>query len=144
MTLHTRPRPFLELLLILIIWLAGCATPVVVQPEPETKSPETAFQRGVAALTKGMYDQAIANFTEALARTPNDVEAYHNRGEAYRLKGDYDRALADYTQALTINPTYAKAYYARGVAYSNKDEYDQALADYTQALTLDQHLPEVY
>src|SRR5262245_34658812 len=126
MTLHTWPRPFLELLLILI-WLAGCATPVVVQPE-ETKPPEAAFQRGVAALTKGTYDQAIANFTEALARTPNDVEAYHNRGEAYRLKGDYDRALADYTQALTINPNYAKAYYARGVAHSNKDDYEQALA----------------
>src|SRR5438309_2881953 len=115
MLLHTLPRPLLGFLLALIC-LAGCATPVVVQPEPETTPAEAAFQRGTAALTKGTYDPAIADFTEALRLTPNRFEAYHNRGEAYRLKGDYDQALADYTQALTINPNYAKAYYARGVA----------------------------
>jgi tetratricopeptide (TPR) repeat protein len=92
-----------------------------------------AFQRGVAALTRGAYDQAIADFTETLKLTPNRVEAYHNRGEAYRLKGDYEQALADYNRALTINPNYAKAYYARGIVYSNMGEYDKALADFTQA-----------
>ena len=70
MTLYALSRPLLGFLLVLI-WLAGCATHGVVQPEPGTKPPETAFQRGVAALTKGMYDQAITDFTEALARTPN-------------------------------------------------------------------------
>src|SRR5262245_18189420 len=121
MTLHTPSWPFLGLLLILLC-LAGCATPRVVQPDLATNPAEAAFQRGVAALTKGAYDQAIADFTETLRLTPNRVEAYHNRGEAYRLKGDYDQALADYTQALTINPDYAKAYYARGIVYSNKGD----------------------
>ena len=65
--------------------------PVVIQPEPETTPAETAFQRGTAALTRGTYDQAIADFTEVLRLTPNRVEAYHNRGEAYRLKGTTTR-----------------------------------------------------
>ena len=94
MMLYALSRFILGLLLAFIS-LAGCATPVVVQPEPERTPAETAFQRGVAALTRGTYDQAIADFTEVLRLTPNRVEAYHNRGEAYRLNGDYDQALAE-------------------------------------------------
>src|SRR5262247_1062100 len=142
MTLLTASRRILGLLLILIC-LAGCATSVV-QPEPGSSPAEMAFQRGVAALSRGAYDQAITDFTEVVRLTPNRVEAYHNRGEAYRLKGDYDQALADYTKALAINPNYAKAYYARGVAHSNKGEYNEALADYTKALSLDQYYIEAY
>ena len=140
MTLHALPRPLLGLL-VMLVWLAGCATPGE-PPTPDTNPAETAFQRGVAALTRGSYDQAITAFTETLTLTPNRVEAYHNRGEAYRLKGDYDQALADYTQALSLNPDYAKAYYARGIVHSNKGDYDEALADYTQALTLNQSLSQ--
>jgi len=127
MTLHSRSRYVLGLLMVLAC-LAGCATPGV-EPPPETRPTEDAFQRGVAALTNSAYDQAIAHFTEALRRDPRRVEAFHNRGEAYRRKGEYDRALADYTQALTINPHYAHAYYNRGIVYSNKGAYDEAIAD---------------
>src|SRR5215467_12653747 len=133
MILHTLPRPLLGLLLV-FIGLAGCATRTAVQPEPETKSAETASQRGVAALTKGSYDQAIASFTEVLKLSPNNVEAYHNRGEAYRHKGEYDEALADYTQALALDQYYIDAYVNRGIAYrEGKRDYDRAIADYNQA-----------
>src|SRR5215510_15579567 len=122
-------------LLAVVVCLAGCMQ-LPVHPVPERPPAEAAFERGVAALTGSAYDQAIADFTQAITLNPQRVEAYHNRGEAYRRQGDYDRALADYTQAITVNSTYAPAYYNRGIVYSNKGDYDRALADYTQALTL--------
>ena len=52
MILHTLPQPLLGLLLVLLC-LAGCATPVVIQPEPETTPAETAFQRGTCRADQG-------------------------------------------------------------------------------------------
>src|SRR5262245_9394531 len=111
-------------LLVVMVGFAGCVQPTV-QPAPELTPAEAAFKRGMAALTSNAYDQAIADFTQAIALNPQRVEAYHNRGEAYRGKGDYDRALADYTQALTVNPNFTEAYVTRGVIYSSKGDYDR-------------------
>jgi len=58
MILHTLPRSLRGLLLVLLC-LAGCATPVVVQPESETNPAETAFQRGTAALQHGDRAQQL-------------------------------------------------------------------------------------
>src|SRR5262245_3810841 len=130
-------------LLVVIVGFAGCVRSTL-PPAPERSPADAAFERGVAALTSSAYDQAIADFTQAITLNPQRVEAYHNRGEAYRRKGDYDRALADYSQALTVNPAYAPAYYNRGIVYSNKGDYERALADYTQALTLNPQFTVAY
>jgi tetratricopeptide (TPR) repeat protein len=116
MTLPSRSRHILSLLTVLVC-LAGCATPGVETP-PETLPSDDAFQRGVAALTKGTYDQAIVYFTESLKRDPQRVEAYHNRGEAYRLKGEYDQG-GDYAR-LRPSIRCAKAYYARGIVQTTR------------------------
>ncbi len=59
-------------LLVVIVSFAGCVQPTV-QPAPERTPAETAFERGVAALTSSAYDQAIADFTQAIALNPQRV-----------------------------------------------------------------------
>ena len=102
MTLHALPRPLLGLL-VMLVWLAGCASPGE-PPTPATTPAETTFQRGVAALTRGSYDQAITAFTETLGLTPDRVEKILNsllqrqtsREEDYALRlTDLKRKLAD-------------------------------------------------
>jgi tetratricopeptide (TPR) repeat protein len=96
-----------------------------------------AYNSGNANKNKGLYDQAIADYTAALRSDPNNADAYNNRGVAYKKKGDYDKAIADYNQALRINPNDAIVYSNRGNVYSDKGDYDKAIADYNQALKID-------
>ncbi|MDR2553384.1 MAG: tetratricopeptide repeat protein [Treponema sp.] len=82
------------------------------------------------------YDQAIADFTQAIRLEPNNSYRYEDRANAYEKKGDYDQAIADYTQVIRLAPDRAP-YWERANAYANKGDYDRAIADYTQAIRLD-------
>jgi tetratricopeptide (TPR) repeat protein len=120
------------------------ATPAPVRADvPEVPAPAdsrivpTPFQRGVACHSRGEYEQAISEFSEALRLDPNNALAYANRGDAYRLKGDLERAIADFGEALRLNPSNPLAYINQGIAYRLKGDYDRAVADYTEALRLD-------
>jgi len=41
---------------------------------------EIYYNRGVAYHKKGLFDEAIADYTRAIEINPEDAEAYHNRG----------------------------------------------------------------
>jgi len=97
---------------------------------------EAPFQRGLAALRKGNYNRAIAEFTTSIRLNPKNANAYYNRGLAYSKKKNYDRATADYTEALRLNPKDADTYFNRAFAYKRKGDYDRAIADYTQVIRL--------
>jgi len=82
------------------------------------------------------YEQAIADFTEAIRLDGNNSETYRERGSAYADKGDYDKAIADFNQAIRLNPRHANAYNCRAIIYKFKGDTDKAIADYTQAIKL--------
>jgi tetratricopeptide (TPR) repeat protein len=97
-------------------------------------------KRGAQYLKKGDYDNAIANFNDAIILYPKYatdkyVADYENRGEAYIGKGDYDKAIADFTTAISISPSY-NAYTQRGNAYEAKKDHDKAIADFTGAINI--------
>jgi tetratricopeptide (TPR) repeat protein/predicted small secreted protein len=93
---------------------------------------------------KRVYEQAIADFTEAIRLDPGNAVAYRERGAVYALRGDTDKGIADHNQAIRLNPQYAFAYYNRGVAYADKKDYDRAIADYNQVIRLDPNFTAVY
>jgi excisionase family DNA binding protein len=90
------------------------------------------------------YDQALANYSQAIRLDPYYVMAYNNRGLVYEQKDDPEQALADYNQAIRLNPSFGGAYVNRGNVYINYDDLDGALADYNQAIRLDPNLAEAY
>ena len=51
--------------------------------------------RGVAFLAHENYDNAIADFSESLRKSPRNAGALNNRGQASYLKGDYKSAVTD-------------------------------------------------
>lgn len=100
--------------------------------------------RGLSYYYQNDYDQAIANYTEAIRLNPQFVEAYNNRGLAYIDKGNYDRAIPDLDQALKLNPNFMPAHFNRGKAYSGKGEYDTAMASYNEAIRVNPGYADSY
>jgi tetratricopeptide (TPR) repeat protein len=100
--------------------------------------------RGNAHVNEGQYDQAIADYNQALEIDPGDAAAYYGRGYAYENKGHYEQAIADYTLALEINPSLVDAYNSRGLSYIHAGQLDEAIADCTRALELNPSHAEAY
>ena len=102
-----------------------------------TRTPEyQSLDKGGLYSDKGMHDEAIAEFDNAIQANPNSAEAYYFRAGAYAKKDDFDKAISDYTKAIEINPEYGDAYYNRALAYLAKGESDKSRWDYDKAKAL--------
>ncbi|MEW6672827.1 MAG: tetratricopeptide repeat protein [Thermodesulfobacteriota bacterium] len=127
----------------LSLFFPGCAE--VRPPAPEVRQAAPVIQfpklenaqaynnRGLAHFDKGRYDQAVADFSQAIAIDPKNAAAYSNRGDTYLLMGRYDLAIADFTKVIEINPKLSVFYYLRGNAYFKKKDYDNCWNDYNMA-----------
>ena len=82
----------------------------------------------------GQYDDAIADYTEAIRIKPDLAIAYYNRGIQKALCEELDTAIADYDEAIRIKSDYAEAYANRGVAKAGLDCIDEARSDLQTAL----------
>jgi tetratricopeptide (TPR) repeat protein len=101
-------------------------------------------KRGVGNVAKGNFINAIADFTSALDRKPNFVDALKNRGIVYQILGRYGDAITDFNRALQLDDKQAAIYNARGAALFKKDEFDLAIADYDKAIELDSNYAKAY
>jgi tetratricopeptide (TPR) repeat protein len=86
----------------------------------------------------------IADYTEAIRRFPQFVEAYVRRGGAYLASGNPEACIADCDAAIYYDPQFAEAYYNRGLAYSRQENYERAIANYTEAIHYNPRLARVY
>ncbi|HKB60651.1 MAG TPA: tetratricopeptide repeat protein [Gallionellaceae bacterium] len=107
--------------------------------------------RGDFYITAGQYDQAIKDYTGALA-LPSDMaspQAFHaavyaKRAAAYGLMGRLDQAIADSNKAIALDPGLARAYYNLGLASKLQGNYAQALKDYQAAININLADPNNY
>jgi len=87
------------------------------------------------------YEQAIENYSQAIASNLKDVEAYYNRGVAYYDLVIYERAYKAHERRL-IDPIFAKnpsSYYLfSNEKLTNKEikRFEQAIEDFSQAIKL--------
>ena len=130
--------------------------------------PQTAgtyLDRGILFASRGEWELAILDFTEALRLNPNLAAAYILRGRALRasvsqvtaILEDFadiatvsrlrrelsanqmqilKRAISDFTQAIRLDPHNFMAYVERGRARLDKNEADLAIADFNLAMRL--------
>jgi len=72
-------------------------------------NPHVLFNRGVMRSHLGRHAEAGADFTAALALTPDDVELHNNLGVSLFMRGDPDGARRHLDAALRLRPGYANA-----------------------------------
>lgn len=90
------------------------------------KSPElTSYEKeerslkfhtaGIRKALEGDYVDAIDDYNQALALSPNNSEILYNRAVAYYSVGDVEKALQDFDRTIELDSTMAQAYANRGV-----------------------------
>jgi tetratricopeptide (TPR) repeat protein len=79
---------------------------------------------------------AIADFSQALQLTPENIGLRINRANAYAQQGEFGKALEDYTTALKTNERDAAVYRGRGWVYEQQGSIERARADYQRGLEL--------
>ena len=113
-----------------------------IQQNPEAA--ESYSGRGLAYLSKGALDEALADFNRAIELNQLSAEAYNGRSAVYRGKGDFDNALADSNKAIRLYPNDPQGYHSRGLAYLYKNDFVNAIADFSRAIALGPKVPELY
>lgn len=106
---------------------------LVISIEPTDKA---YFYKGRALLGLNRQEEALEQFTQAIALNNQFFYAYNNRGNVRFQLGDYQGAIDDFTQTLKINTDYVFAYNNRGNARFKMNDYDGAIADYDSAIIL--------
>ncbi len=116
-------------------------------------------------LAANHHQQAIKDYSNAIALSPGMIEAYKKRadlylstgekssavgdyiriGEIYRMKGKPAQAVSMFTNALDINPQNKVAMVGRGGAWKDQGNYRAGLVDFESALDRDKKFyPALY
>ena len=91
------------------------------------------FDSGLELHDQGRWEEAIAEFHEAVRLDPQDPDPYLFRGISYLNVGEYDLALEDLNSAISFDPTDADAYYYRAIVYTHLGMDDEAEEDVDRA-----------
>lgn len=79
------------------------------------------INRGRTLLKLGHYEQARADFQEALRLEPSRLESLYLIGNSYFYEKDHEAAVAYYNQYLVSDPTYALVWYNAAMSYLQLD-----------------------
>ena len=79
-----------------------------------------------------LYEQAIADFTSALAINPRILIAHHKRAECHLALKHFTEAVADGRKAFELNPNNHEPLLISGEANQAIEAYSEALNDYSQ------------
>jgi tetratricopeptide (TPR) repeat protein len=96
----------------------------------------TLHQRGLAKARLRQLDDAVEDFSQALAFNEQFGLAYIDRGVARAQRGEFRRSLADLNKGLELAPHQPCALVARGMVQFELDAVDKALEDLTSAQLL--------
>ena len=94
-------------------------------------------QRATVYVSQKKFQEAIADYSEALKIKSDDPNIFERRAYAEMQLKDYDKALHDYNQAIKLNPEEAKYYQVRAIIYQEKGDFKAAMADIDKTLQLD-------
>ena len=62
------------------------------------------LERGLLFFEARQYQDALADFDQAVRNQPNSARAYNNRGSVFYLLGNYPAALRDFDRSISLDP----------------------------------------
>jgi tetratricopeptide (TPR) repeat protein len=126
--------------LLIMLSLSMCG-----QDEPA----EDHFKRGNELSVSGDFEEAVAEYEQALEIEPENVDILSNLGVAYYNLGQLDKAIEQYSKAIDTAPKDADIRSNLAAAYVQKyqtggalDQLEKALEEYQTAVELNPSLAE--
>lgn len=104
--------------------------------------PAAYLNTGSAYARKGLYDNAIRYFNDALILQPNTWTAHKNLGFCFLQKGNLDTAALHYARALEINPSHAFLSFELGNLLARQGKLEAAVERYEAALRINPNMAE--
>jgi tetratricopeptide (TPR) repeat protein len=109
----------------------------LVRDNPDAYGVERIYtNRGNKLFQLRRYDEAIADFSKAIAVFPSDELVYGSRGKAYYFLGKYQEAVLDFNHAIALKPDSRRLYYDRALAYRALGNFAAAQDDVRKSCAL--------
>jgi len=89
-----------------------------------------------ALARKGLPDEAMVHYEEAIRLQPYYADAYYNRGNVLFAKGRTEEAISDWEKTLQLRPDDADAHTCLGNALLQQRLQNEAMAQYEAAAAL--------
>lgn len=93
--------------------------------------------RAREAARAGRADEAIREYTRAIASSPDTSFLYRELADVERQKGDADAALEHFRKTVALDPFDAKALTQIGEILEGRADFDGAVKAYSDALAID-------
>lgn len=107
--------------------------------EEKPASVAELIDRGNSLLNSGREDEAITDFTNAIAIDKTKSVAFADRAIAYIHKNDKEHALADLNSAAALDPADAVMLRGRGLMAENEGKWQDAVDSYSASLVKEPH-----
>jgi Flp pilus assembly protein TadD len=131
---------FVSLLIMLSLSMCGKEEPA-----------EEYFKRGNELSLSGEFEEAVAEYEQALEIEPENVDLMSNLGVAYYNLGQLDKAIDQYSRAIEIAPNDADIRSNLAAAYVQEyqtsgalDQLGRALQEYQKAVQLEPTLAQAF
>ena len=98
---------------------------------------------GVRQMSGGQLKEAVALFSQVIARRPAFAEGWNKRATAYYLAGDYQNSLKDCAEVIKRNPQHFGALSGYGQIYIQLDQLEKALDYFRRALAVNPNMTGV-
>jgi len=83
------------------------------------------------------FDQAVLDYTAAIAVDRQNIRAYNNRAYCLAKLGRFSEAVDDYSTVIKLDPLNSHAYHNRGISLEKLNLFDEAISDFSHVLELD-------
>ncbi len=105
----------------------------IVRPGPPASF---YFMLGSALQEKGLIEEAIQHYNEAIETDPGLLDAYFELGVLCQVMGCYDDAESSYRKVVELNPDHLKALINLGDVLRLKGDADEAISLFNRALEI--------
>lgn len=87
-------------------------------------------------VTRGRFDEAIAEAKLALELDPLSLRLHQHLGTTFYYARRYDEAIERYQQTLQLDPNHASVHETLGDALERREQYAEAISEWQKAMAL--------